>query len=91
MPISRTDVHHVLSLARLRIPEHEVDRLTADLQAIVAHVDALQAVQVTATDLPGTAGLRMREDAQVDGLGASGLAGSAGLEGTLVRVPRIVE
>ena len=35
MSITREDVQHVLSLARLRVPEAEVERLTTDLQAKV--------------------------------------------------------
>ncbi len=41
MGVTREDVRHVSSLARLRLGDADVDRMTADLNGILAHVDAL--------------------------------------------------
>lgn len=47
-PISRADVEHVARLARLALTEAEVERLTADLAAVLGH-----AADVAALDLDG--------------------------------------
>ena len=41
MPLSRTDVEKVSLLARLRLTEEELDRMTVQLDQIVAYVDQL--------------------------------------------------
>ena len=94
MPISEADVRHVMTLARLSLPQEQVHKLTTDLQAILVHVESLKQVDCpqVASSNPGNEGpLPAREDNCVDGGGARGLAGSSGLDGTLVRVPRIME
>ena len=41
MPLSRTDVEKVSLLARLRLTDEELDRMTVQLDQIVAYVDQL--------------------------------------------------
>ncbi len=56
--ISRDDVAHLARLARLTLTDGELDSFAGQLDAILAHVSAIQAVDVTgveATDNPLTA------------------------------------
>jgi aspartyl-tRNA(Asn)/glutamyl-tRNA(Gln) amidotransferase subunit C len=53
--ISRDDVAHLARLARLTMTDGELDSFAGQLDAILAHVGAIQAVDVTgveATDNP---------------------------------------
>ena len=53
--ISRDDVAHLARLARLTLTDGELDSFAGQLDAILAHVGAIQAVDVTgveATDNP---------------------------------------
>lgn len=53
--ISRDDVAHLARLARLSLTDGELDSFAGQLDAILAHVGAIQAVDVTgveATDNP---------------------------------------
>jgi aspartyl-tRNA(Asn)/glutamyl-tRNA(Gln) amidotransferase subunit C len=53
--ISRDDVAHLARLARLTLSDGELDSFASQLDAILAHVGAIQAVDVTgveATDNP---------------------------------------
>lgn len=53
--ISREDVAHLARLARLTLTDGELDSYAGQLDAILAHVGAIQAVDVTgveATDNP---------------------------------------
>ena len=53
--ISRDDVAHLARLARLALTDDELDGFAGQLDAILAHVGAIQAVDVTgveATDNP---------------------------------------
>jgi aspartyl-tRNA(Asn)/glutamyl-tRNA(Gln) amidotransferase subunit C len=53
--ISRDDVAHLARLARLTLTDGELDSFAGQLDAILAHVSAIQAVDVTgveATDNP---------------------------------------
>jgi aspartyl-tRNA(Asn)/glutamyl-tRNA(Gln) amidotransferase subunit C len=55
--ISRDDVAHLARLARLTLTDGELDSFAGQLDAILAHVGAIQAVDVTgveATDNPLT-------------------------------------
>jgi aspartyl-tRNA(Asn)/glutamyl-tRNA(Gln) amidotransferase subunit C len=91
MSLTESDVRHVMSLARLNLPQEEVHKLTSDLQAILKHVDTLQQLKASSVASGPVQALPMREDVAVEGLGAKGLEGSAGKDGSLVRVPRIME
>ncbi|EUA00014.1 aspartyl/glutamyl-tRNA(Asn/Gln) amidotransferase, C subunit [Mycobacterium kansasii 732] len=53
--ISRDEVAHLARLARLALTDHELDHFAGQLDAILAHVSQIQAVDVTgvqATDNP---------------------------------------
>ena len=91
MPLSETDVRHVMSLARLNLPQEEVHTLTSDLQAILKHVDTLKGVKVSSGSPEAQGTLPMRPDVSAQGVGDQGLNGSAGKDGHLVRVPKIME
>lgn len=45
MPVSRDDVRHVATLARLGIPDERLDALVRELNGILAHMDVLQQVE----------------------------------------------
>ncbi|HLM25490.1 MAG TPA: Asp-tRNA(Asn)/Glu-tRNA(Gln) amidotransferase subunit GatC [Thermoleophilaceae bacterium] len=44
--IDRDQVLHVARLARLRLTDEEVQRMTAELQDILQHVEAIQALEL---------------------------------------------
>jgi aspartyl-tRNA(Asn)/glutamyl-tRNA(Gln) amidotransferase subunit C len=48
MTLSRTDVDHVATLARLGLTDAEQDRLLGELEAILAHIARLQNVDTSA-------------------------------------------
>ncbi|MGH7460648.1 MAG: Asp-tRNA(Asn)/Glu-tRNA(Gln) amidotransferase subunit GatC [Longimicrobiales bacterium] len=50
MSVSRADVLHVAKLARLPLSEDEVSLFTEQLNSILAHVQELQVVDVTAVE-----------------------------------------
>lgn len=94
MTISEKDVRHVMSLARLRLPDPDVEALTADLHAILDHIEVLEQADVGAVDpenLGPREALPMREDTPEPSLGPEGLEGSAGRQDRFIKVPRIVE
>jgi aspartyl-tRNA(Asn)/glutamyl-tRNA(Gln) amidotransferase subunit C len=66
MAVTREDVLHVASLARLALDETSVPRLVNELNGILAHMDVLQKVDttgVTGAEGVGDAGMPLREDA----------------------------
>lgn len=66
MAITRDDVMHIASLARLAIEEQRVPELVAELNAILGHMDALQRVDtsgVTAAAAPGLERMPLALDA----------------------------
>lgn len=94
MPIQEKDVRHVMALARLKLPDDLVQKLTHDLEAILQHVDQLKAVNVTGVEplthaVPSVQPLR--EDQPQPSLGPTGLQGSAGFSDRFVRVPKIMD
>ncbi len=48
--ISRDDVAHVARLARLALTDAELERMREQLNAILAHIDALRAVDTTGVE-----------------------------------------
>jgi aspartyl-tRNA(Asn)/glutamyl-tRNA(Gln) amidotransferase subunit C len=65
MAVTRQDVLHVASLARLALDDDAVDRLVGELNGILAHMDVLQKVDtsgVTAVEGVGDAGMPLRAD-----------------------------
>lgn len=93
--ITPEDVEHVARLARLSLTEGEKARLREELDAILAYVDALRAVDTggvepTAHVLPVVN--VMREDEPRPCLPAETmLANAPDRSGLFVRVPRIIE
>lgn len=55
MAVTRADVLHIAQLARLGIDESRADALTAELSAILAHMEVLS--QVDTASVPPTAGV----------------------------------
>jgi aspartyl-tRNA(Asn)/glutamyl-tRNA(Gln) amidotransferase subunit C len=53
--VTRADVLHIAQLARLGIDESHADALTAELSAILAHMEVLS--QVDTASVPPTAGV----------------------------------
>lgn len=93
--ITPEDVEHVARLARLSLTDGEKARLRQELDAILAYVDALRAldtegVEPTAHVLPVVN--VMREDEPRPCLPAETmLANAPDRSGAFVRVPRIIE
>lgn len=92
--IGREDVVKAAALARVRLTQDEVERLTTDLARVVGWIEELKAV-----DTEGVAPLMQpylearatRDDVAQPVLGPDALRGSAGFEDRLVRVPKVVE
>ena len=66
--ISRDDVAHLARLARLALTDDELDGFAGQLDAILAHVGAIQAVDVTGVEATGNSLVR-RAGAQRPGDG----------------------
>jgi aspartyl-tRNA(Asn)/glutamyl-tRNA(Gln) amidotransferase subunit C len=65
MAVTRDDVLHVASLARLALDETSVPRLVRELNGILEHMDALQRVDtagVMGAEGVGDAGMPLRAD-----------------------------
>lgn len=65
MPIGPDDVRHVAALARLSVPESQLPELVAQLNGILAHMDALALVKtqdVLGTEGVGDAAMPLRMD-----------------------------
>lgn len=92
--IGRDDVVKAAKLSRLALTEAEIGRIAIDLERIVGYVEQLGAVDVEGIepmvqpfDLEGV----RRADVAAPGIGRAAIAGSAGYEDGLVRVPKVVE
>lgn len=64
MSVSEHDVRHVAALARVGIAAEHVPELVGELNRILAHMEVLQQVDVSALDADATAiiGMPLRED-----------------------------
>ena len=93
--ISREDVTHVARLARLALTEAELETMREQLNAILANIDALKAVDTTGAEPTSHAVPQfnvMREDEPrpcfpVEEM----LANAPDRAGDFFRVPRIIE
>ena len=89
------DVAHLARLARITLTDDERVRVEARLRAIVAHVDRLQAVDVSGVEPmvhPHELVMPRRDDVVVEGLGRRTVQGSAGYtDSGMVRVPKVIE
>ena len=66
MAVTREDVLHVASLARLALDDDDVPRLVRELNGILAHMEALKKVDTTGVsgaEAVGDAGMPLRVDA----------------------------
>lgn len=93
--ISREDVVHVARLARLALTDAEAERMREQLNAILAHIDALRAVDTTGVE-PTSHAVPvvnvMREDEPRPSLAQEAmLANAPDRAGEFFRVPRIIE
>jgi aspartyl-tRNA(Asn)/glutamyl-tRNA(Gln) amidotransferase subunit C len=56
MPISKAQVRHIGHLARLRLDETEIEKLSRELSAIIAYVVRLQEVNTEGMDIQARLG-----------------------------------
>ena len=95
MKISREEVEHVARLARLALPEDELDRLTGEMDAILGYVEKLneldtESIVPTAHAVPVENALR--EDQVKPSIGIEkALANAPQTAGGCFRVPRVIE
>lgn len=93
--ISREDVEHVARLARLALTPDELERMRAQLNAILGHIDALKAVNTDGVE-PTSHAVPVvnvfREDEPQPSYPAEEMLRNApDRAGQLFRVPRIIE
>ena len=93
--ISREDVEHVARLARLALTPDELERMRAQLNAILGHIDALKAVNTDGVE-PTSHAVPvvnvLRDDAPQPSYPAEEMLRNApDRAGSLFRVPRIIE
>ena len=95
MALTTTEVLHIARLANLALSPAEVDRLTSELGAILAHIEQLS--EVDTSSVPGTAHLAvlampLRPDVLSPGLSEDdALGGAARVVAGGFAVPRFVE
>jgi aspartyl-tRNA(Asn)/glutamyl-tRNA(Gln) amidotransferase subunit C len=93
--ISREDVAHVARLARLALTDAELETIREQLNAILAHIDALKAVDTSGIEPTSHAVPQfnvMRDDAPGPCLSIDeALANAPDRAGDFFRVPRIIE
>jgi len=93
MAITEADVRHVAMLARLALTDEQVGSLTAELDALLGHIDELRKLDlegVEPTAHPLTMTNRTREDVVVPGLSREdALKNAPDTDGTAFVVPAI--
>jgi aspartyl-tRNA(Asn)/glutamyl-tRNA(Gln) amidotransferase subunit C len=93
--LSREEVLHVARLARLHLTEEELERMRAQLDAILAYVDKLRELDVEGVEPTSHAVPLvdvMRDDALASCLPQeAALANAPDRDGEFFRVPRIIE
>ncbi len=95
MPITRDEIRHVATLAKLRLSPDEEARLATDLGHILDAFARLQALDTSA--VPPTAhveelGAPLRDDVVLNPAAADeALANAPARDGRLFRVPKIIE
>ncbi|MDQ0314731.1 Asp-tRNA(Asn)/Glu-tRNA(Gln) amidotransferase subunit GatC [Amorphus orientalis] len=95
MSVDKGTVKHVAKLARLAVTDEEADKLTTELNGILAFVDELAEVDVTdvppMTAVVATA-MKMREDKVTDGERVEDVLSNApDSEDGYYLVPKVVE
>lgn len=95
MALDRAEVRRIARLARIRVPEEELDSLARELSAILGWIDTLNRVDVHGVEpMASTAGaaLPARVDAVADGGDAARiLANAPEAEDDHFVVPKVVE
>ncbi|TVR84476.1 MAG: Asp-tRNA(Asn)/Glu-tRNA(Gln) amidotransferase subunit GatC [Rhodospirillales bacterium] len=95
MPLDHSTVRTIAQLARIRVPEEELDGLAGELSAILAWVEELREVDTEAV-APMTSGtdmsLSLREDVVTDGGARDAVLANApeAVDGFFA-VPKVVE
>jgi aspartyl-tRNA(Asn)/glutamyl-tRNA(Gln) amidotransferase subunit C len=93
--ISRREVEHVARLARLHLSDDELERMRTQLDAILAYIDKLSALDVAGVEPTSHAVPLvnvMRDDTEAPSLPhAAALANAPDRAGEFFRVPRIIE
>jgi aspartyl-tRNA(Asn)/glutamyl-tRNA(Gln) amidotransferase subunit C len=93
--ISKDDVTHVARLARLALTDAELETMREQLNAILAHIDALKAVDTSGVEPTSHAVPQfnvMRDDEPRPSFPAEEmLANAPDRAGEFFRVPRIIE
>ena len=80
MSVTRADVLHIAGLARLGVDAARADALTAELTAILSHMEVLSQVDtsgVATTATPGATGTPLRPDVGVTPIMAGTIASIA--------------
>ena len=95
MSVDAATVRRIAHLARIAVEEDEVERLKAELNAILAFVEQLQEVDIAGIE-PMTSvtpmKMKMRADVVTDGDNAEAVLQNApASEGNLYLVPKVVE
>ncbi len=94
MKISRKEVEHVASLARLNMSEKELERMTGQLDTILSYVDKLDELEttgVTPTTHAFSINNAFREDEVQESLSVKeALANGPNENGEAFVVPRII-
>ncbi len=95
MDFSRDDVRKVAGLARLKVGDDELDRLAAELQAMIGYVQILNEVDTTDV-LPMVHAVELqnvlRSDVSVNSLErTAALANAPRTDGVFFLVPAIIE
>lgn len=92
--ITADDVRHVARLARLALPESQVEPMAADLRAIVAHIGKLAAADVKDLEPmahPSAAVNRLADDVPEPGMAVEDLLRNApATEGDFLAVPKVI-
>lgn len=95
MSVDENTVRRVAKLARIAVADHEVAKLTGELDAILAFVEELSEIDVEGVE-PMTSVIptfaRLRDDVVDDGEDAAKvLANAPAREGDFYVVPKVVE
>lgn len=95
MPLDRNDVRNIAFLARIKVPEAELDALAADLSGIIGWVEQLNAVDTEGVEpMTGVAGVELPRRADVVDDGECPervLANAPEREDFFYTVPKVVE
>ena len=95
MKLNRKDVEHVALLSRLELSEHELDKFTGQLDAILEYIDVLNQVDTSAVE-PMAHVLEIRNVMRSDEVQPSlpreaALQNAPDAEDGFFKVPKIVE